>query len=107
MPALNSLFIFRLSTSKWFTTRCQTLLTQLCYTQAFTFLQKRLKPLEQHQKTPIEFKDLCYLLTTKSIHDAPSFKNWEGIAQGRDKLIEQFQSMLEVENSVKDGELEK
>ncbi|KAF9935832.1 hypothetical protein BGZ67_002930 [Mortierella alpina] len=71
--------------------------------KAFTFLQKRLKPLEQHQKTPIEFKDLCYLLTTKSIHDAPSFKNWEGIAQGRDKLIEQFQSMLEVENSVKDG----
>ncbi|KAF9172104.1 hypothetical protein BGX20_006334 [Mortierella sp. AD010] len=71
--------------------------------KAFTFLQKRLKPLEQHQKTPIEFKDLCYLLTTKSIHDAPSFKNWEGIAQGRDKLVEQFQSMLEVENSVKDG----
>ncbi|KAF9938369.1 hypothetical protein BGZ70_006553, partial [Mortierella alpina] len=74
---------------------------------AFTFLQKRLKPQEQHQKTPIEFKDLCCLLTTKSIHDAPPFKNWEGIAQGRDKLIDQVQSMLEVENSDKDGEFEK
>ncbi|KAG0217380.1 hypothetical protein BGX33_010683 [Mortierella sp. NVP41] len=71
--------------------------------KAFTFIQKRLKPLEQHQKTPAEFKDLCYLLTTKSIHDAPSFRSWEGIAQGRDKLVEQFQSMLDVENSVKDG----
>ncbi|KAF9971333.1 hypothetical protein BGZ73_005738 [Actinomortierella ambigua] len=71
--------------------------------KAFTFLQKRLKPLEHHQKTPAEFKDLCYLLTTKSIHDAPSFKNWEGIAQGRDRLVEHFQSMLEVENTTRGG----
>jgi hypothetical protein len=26
---------------------------------------------------------MCYLLTAKSIHEAPSFKNWEGISAAR------------------------
>jgi COMPASS component SWD3 len=46
--------------------------------KAFTHLNKRLKPLEHLQRTPTEFKDLCYLLTSKSVQDVPSFKNWEG-----------------------------
>ncbi|CAG8509359.1 158_t:CDS:10 [Ambispora leptoticha] len=66
--------------------------------KAFTFLNKRLKPLEHLQMNPNEFKDLCYLLTAKSVHDAPSFKNWEGI----EKLVEQFQNLLNIENADKD-----
>lgn len=51
--------------------------------KAFTHLQKRLKPLETLQTTPNEFRDLCYLLTAKSLHETPSFKNWEGISASR------------------------
>ncbi|KAG9296188.1 hypothetical protein G9A89_014780 [Geosiphon pyriformis] len=71
--------------------------------KAFTFLNKRLKPLEHLQMTPNEFKDLCYLLTAKAVHDAPSFKNWEGIGPARKKLVEQFQNLLNFENADKDG----
>ncbi|KAJ3070988.1 hypothetical protein HDU98_005950 [Podochytrium sp. JEL0797] len=63
--------------------------------KAFTHLSKRLKPLEHYQTTPNEFKDLCYLLTSKSVQDVPSFKNWEGIGPSREKLVELFQTMLE------------
>ncbi|KAL7747329.1 hypothetical protein RI367_007383 [Sorochytrium milnesiophthora] len=65
--------------------------------KAFTFLNKRIKPLENLQTTAQEFRDLCYLLTAKSVHDAPSFKNWEGIALGREKLVEQLQDMVDFE----------
>ncbi|RIB15535.1 WD40-repeat-containing domain protein [Gigaspora rosea] len=71
--------------------------------KAFTFLNKRLKPLEHLQTTPNEFKDLCYLLTAKSVHDAPAFKNWEGIGPAREKLVEQFRDILNFENLDKDG----
>ncbi|RUO95305.1 hypothetical protein BC936DRAFT_144563, partial [Jimgerdemannia flammicorona] len=71
--------------------------------KAFTFLNKRLKPLENLQPTPNEFKDLCYLLTAKSVHDAPSFKNWEGVQPAREKLVEQFQNMLDFESADKSG----
>ena len=67
--------------------------------KAFTFLNKRLKPLESLQTTPAEFRDLCYLLTAKSVHDAPSFRNWEGVAGGREKLVDQLQSMVDFEYS--------
>ncbi|CAI2185311.1 11560_t:CDS:10 [Funneliformis geosporum] len=70
---------------------------------AFTFLNKRMKPLEHLQTTPNEFKDLCYLLTAKAVHDAPSFKNWEGVGPAREKLVEHFQNMLNFENTDKDG----
>ncbi|KAJ3281957.1 hypothetical protein HDU79_010366, partial [Rhizoclosmatium sp. JEL0117] len=63
--------------------------------KAFTHLNKRLKPLEQFQTTPTEFRDLCYLLTSKSVQDVSSFKNWEGIAPSREKLVELFQTMLD------------
>ncbi|CAH1757289.1 3663_t:CDS:10 [Entrophospora sp. SA101] len=71
--------------------------------KAFTFLNKRLKPLEYLQTRPNEFKDLCYLLTAKAVHDAPSFKNWEGIGPEREKLAEQFQIMLNYEKTGKSG----
>ncbi|ORX90453.1 WD40 repeat-like protein [Basidiobolus meristosporus CBS 931.73] len=71
--------------------------------KAFTFLTKRLKPLEHLQTTPNEFKDLCYLLTAKSIHDAASFKNWEGIGPAREKLVEQLQNRLDSENFNRDS----
>ncbi|CAG8547825.1 15661_t:CDS:10 [Rhizophagus irregularis] len=70
--------------------------------KAFTFLNRRLKPLEHLQTTSNEFKDMCYLLTAKAVHDAPSFKNWEGIGPAREKLVEQFQNMLNFENTDKD-----
>ncbi|KAI9334612.1 WD40-repeat-containing domain protein [Obelidium mucronatum] len=63
--------------------------------KAFTHLNKRLKPLEHYQTTPNEFRDLCYLLTSKSVQDVPSFKNWEGITPSREKLVELFQTMID------------
>lgn len=57
--------------------------------QAFVLLSKRLKPLEQMGSLHNEFKDLCYLLTCKSIQDAPFFKSWEGIASSRYVLVNQ------------------
>ncbi|KAI9323883.1 WD40-repeat-containing domain protein [Dichotomocladium elegans] len=71
--------------------------------KAFTFLNKRLKPLEHLQTKPNEFKDLCYLLTAKSIHEAPSFKNWEGIMGAREILVDQLQSMLDFETADRNG----
>ncbi|ORZ29211.1 WD40-repeat-containing domain protein [Catenaria anguillulae PL171] len=65
--------------------------------KAFTFLTKRLKPLEAFQATADEFRDLCYLLTAKSVHDAPAFRNWEGIGPGRERLAEQLQAMVDLE----------
>ena len=67
------------------------------YQKAFTYLTKRLKPLEQLQTTPDEFKDLCYLLSCRSVQEAPSFKSWEGVGPSRDKLVDDFQSMLDFE----------
>ena len=50
--------------------------------------------MEHLQKTPDEFCNLCYLLTAKSVHDSPAFKSWEGIGPSRERLAEQFQSMV-------------
>ena len=71
--------------------------------KAFTFLNKRLKPLEHFQTKPNEFNDMCYLLTAKSIHEAPSFKHWEGIMASRESLVDQLQSMLEFETADRTG----
>ncbi|CAD6962906.1 unnamed protein product [Tilletia controversa] len=65
------------------------------YEKAFTFLAKRLKPLEHYQPHKTEFRDLCYLLSAKSITDAPSFRAWEGIQPARENLVAQFSAMLE------------
>ncbi|GBG34306.1 WD repeat-containing protein wdr-5.1 [Hondaea fermentalgiana] len=64
--------------------------------RAFSFLSKRLKPLEAQGKYAVnsnEFRDLCYLLTCKSVHDAAAFRDWD-VASARDKLAEEFESMI-------------
>lgn len=65
------------------------------FQKAFTFLMKRLKPLEHYQPHAAEFGDLCYLLSAKSVTDAPSFRMWEGIQPGREALVADFASFLE------------
>ena len=55
--------------------------------QALVYLTRRLKPLESMQATPDEFRDLCYLLTCRAVHEAPSFKNWEGVTAARSVWI--------------------
>lgn len=65
------------------------------FQKAFTFLNKRLKPLEHYQPHPSEFRDLCYLLSAKAVTDAPSFAAWEGIQPAREKLVMEFAAMLE------------
>ncbi|PVU98683.1 hypothetical protein BB559_001374 [Furculomyces boomerangus] len=67
------------------------------FQKAFSILTKRLKPLERHQTFTGEFRDLCYLLTAKSIQDAPLFKGWDGILSARQKLADDLQSVLELE----------
>jgi len=69
------------------------------YQKAFSLLTKRVKPVEGMQTHPNEVKDLCYLLTCKSVTDVPSFKSWDGIQHSREQLVEQFQSMLEFDPS--------
>ncbi|KAJ3269101.1 hypothetical protein HDV01_001874 [Terramyces sp. JEL0728] len=71
--------------------------------KAFTHLNKRLKPLEHLQRTPNEFRDLCYLLTSKSVQDVHSYKNWEGIASSREKLAEMFQNMIDYDVAEREG----
>lgn len=65
--------------------------------KAFALLCKRIKPLESYQKSSDEFRDLCYLLSAKSVQDAPSFKTWEGIAPGREKLVEHMHEMINLD----------
>ncbi|OLY82724.1 WD repeat-containing protein 5B [Smittium mucronatum] len=64
---------------------------------ALSVLTKRLKPLERHQTFAGEFRDLSYLLTSKSIQDTPLFKNWDGIVSSRQKLADDLQQLLELE----------
>ncbi|KAL8281312.1 hypothetical protein RQP46_006346 [Phenoliferia psychrophenolica] len=71
--------------------------------KAFTLLNKRLKPLERFQPTRTEFQDLCYLLSAKTVHDAPSFKHWEGVTAAREKLAETFGEMVEGEREEREG----
>ncbi|KAN0027026.1 hypothetical protein ACTFIU_009706 [Dictyostelium citrinum] len=76
------------------------------YQKAFSYLTKRLKPLEGRQNNADEFKDLCYLLTCRSVQELNSFKSWDGSkGASREKLVEQFQSMLELENTKSTGAL--
>mmetsp|Transcript_6953 Transcript_6953/g.9033 ORF Transcript_6953/g.9033 Transcript_6953/m.9033 type:complete len:1004 (+) Transcript_6953:244-3255(+) len=67
--------------------------------KAFVFLHKRLKPLESLCNmlgAEKEFKDLCYLLTCKTVNDAESFRNWDS-STSREQLAETFQTMFSVE----------
>ncbi|KAJ1909258.1 hypothetical protein H4219_006429 [Mycoemilia scoparia] len=71
--------------------------------KAFTILNRRLKPLEMQQLCGGEFRDLCYLLTAKSIQDSPTFRNWDGIASSREKLVEYLERILDFEFEEKDS----
>ena len=52
------------------------------YQKAFTHLTKRLKPLEASAASLADFKDLCYLLTCRSVHEV--LPTWQGAAAARD-----------------------
>eukprot|EP01119_Soliformovum_irregulare_P006425 TRINITY_DN1841_c0_g1_i2.p1 TRINITY_DN1841_c0_g1~~TRINITY_DN1841_c0_g1_i2.p1 ORF type:complete len:540 (-),score=74.69 TRINITY_DN1841_c0_g1_i2:1460-3079(-) len=68
------------------------------YQKAFTYLTKKLKPLESKQAHSDEFKDLCFLLTCKSVQDLPSFKNWNGNSS-REQLVEAHRGILEIQKN--------
>jgi COMPASS component SWD3 len=65
------------------------------YQKAFTHLTKRLKPLESSAASLSDFKDLCYLLTCRSVHEV--LPNWQGAAAAREALLTHFATMLELE----------
>jgi COMPASS component SWD3 len=66
--------------------------------KAFTFLTKKLKPLKAMQSNENEFKDLCYLLTCKSVQEVESFRNWDGPLISRDKLMEKLKKNFHLED---------
>lgn len=73
--------------------------------KAFSILQLRLKELEAYAHTADEFRDLCYLLTCKSVAEAPSFRNWDGVASSRVGLVEQYSRLLEFDAFQRDGNI--
>ena len=48
-----------------------------------------------------EMRDLCYVLTCRSVQDAPSFRNWLGDVH-RTQLLEQLETLLEFETPSSD-----
>lgn len=82
------------------------LVEQMDFQKAFTLLSKRLKPLELQAAPQGEFRDLCYLLTCRSVQEAPAFKQWEGIAASREKLVEHLAGMLELGSDTLTGPLQ-
>ncbi len=53
------------------------------YQIAFTTLSKRLKQYENLKGSATEFQDLCYLLSCKAVHEAPSFRDWDSKESSR------------------------
>lgn len=72
------------------------------YQKAFTFLTTHLKPLEKIAAVANrgEFKDLCYLLTCKSVAEVDAFRDWEGVVRSREKLVEQLRATFELDELV-------
>lgn len=72
------------------------------YQKAFTFLTTHLKPLEKISTLANrgEFKDLCYLLTCKSVAEVDAFRDWEGVVRSREKLVEQLRATFELDELV-------
>lgn len=75
--------------------------------KAFSLLQQRLKELEAYAHEAEEFRDLCYLLTCKSVAEAPSFRNWDGVASSRVGLVEQYSRLLEFDAFQREGSIPK
>eukprot|EP01041_Mallomonas_annulata_P009082 gene9082-18819_t len=59
--------------------------------RAFTFLSKRLKPLEDiaDAQSPNELKELSYLLTCKSVSESQTFRKWKNPVIQREALAEE------------------
>ena len=99
------------------------------YQKAFTHLTKRLKarpptsllapacraravvelppplcgqPLESHASSSADFKDLCYLLTCKSVQEV--LRDWDSITSAREQLAEQHCSTRDFELGASDYE---
>ena len=79
--------------------------------KAYSFLVKRLKPLEQYSTSAgggahhsgsasNEFVDLCYLLTVSHIGDSPAFKSWDGIVTSREQLLDELRSIIRLQNAI-------
>jgi COMPASS component SWD3 len=63
--------------------------------RALKCLNHRLKPLEAHAANANEFKELCYMLTCKSVQQSDAFRHWDGSrGTSRERLVEQFESLL-------------
>lgn len=71
--------------------------------KALSLLTHRLKQLEPHASTAEEFRDLCYLLTCKSVAEAPSFRDWDGVSASRTALVGQYSRLLEFDAFQRDG----
>eukprot|EP00124_Ichthyophonus_hoferi_P004443 Ihof_evm2s489 gene=Ihof_evmTU2s489 len=67
--------------------------------KALMLLSRKIKPLEQTAAEG-EIHELCYLLTCSSLQESPAYKNWEGAGPAREKLVEKFENILELENLV-------
>ncbi|KAK4538164.1 hypothetical protein CDCA_CDCA16G4189 [Cyanidium caldarium] len=71
--------------------------------KAYALLTKRLKPLEGYApRGSGEFRELCYLLTCKSVQEVHAAApwgafEWNGAQAGREALVEQFARLLELE----------
>lgn len=67
--------------------------------KALVFMTKYLKPFEviASRSSPREFADLCYLLSCRSVQDAPSFKDWEDVQSSREQLAEKFDNLPALE----------
>ncbi len=63
--------------------------------KAFTYLKKRLKPLQAIYASPEEFQDLCFLLTCTQVNEAKSFRDWTGVNSSREALSQKFQRILD------------
>uniref|UniRef100_A0A7S3C5P7 WD40 repeat-containing protein SMU1 n=2 Tax=Haptolina ericina TaxID=156174 RepID=A0A7S3C5P7_9EUKA len=63
------------------------------YQKAFTHLTKRLKPLEGSAASEGEFRDLCYLLTCKSVQEV--LRGWEGVAAAREQLVQHLNDVFD------------
>lgn len=66
---------------------------------ALLLLQRHLKPLEPYATTTHEFRDLCYLLTCKTLSEATTFRDWDGINASRTALIDQYSRLLDFDTS--------
>ena len=73
------------------------------YQKAFTHLTKRLKPLERSAASAGDFKNLCYLLTCRSVHEV--LPHWQGVSAAREALLAQFATMMDLEERQQEGEV--